>query len=132
MQRGMPDSEALRERLSSLQVFWWTGKDVEGSRDKEEGKKNMKKKYEVAFFLCFVFVGGLMLIVGQVLMWRGTTVEWKDTSWFSGHWVARYTSEFYSGQWLFFFGFIVAGFGAIGALAIGSSRLMDKIRGEKA
>jgi len=92
----------------------------------------MKKKYEIAFFLCFVFVGGLMLIVGQVLMWRGTTVEWKDTSWFSGHWVARYTTEFYNGQWLFFFGLIITGFGAIGALAIGSSRLMDKIRGEKA
>ena len=37
----MPDSEALRERLPSLQVFRWTSEDVEGFNEKE-GEKGMR------------------------------------------------------------------------------------------
>jgi len=89
----------------------------------------MKKKYEIAFFLCFVFVGGVMMMLGEMAMEDGHYKVWVG-DWLFGHYENRYTSGFYTGQWLFILGIPVLGSGLIGALAVGASRLIDKLKGE--
>lgn len=74
----------------------------------------MRKKWHLIIFLVILLTGSILVMIGDPLMQGGKRL----VGGFLEGYHYEYTASYYTGQYLVFFGILLAGMGLIGAIAV--------------